>query len=122
IVNDVRFRQAASLALNREAIIENVYLGAAAMPLRTVGEEFSAHNPERANQLLDEMGMQPEPGDPLAKKSAQRARLAQAELGRSVGTKSGGGHKGDKKTDAARKAKHKRKTAKASRKANKRKK
>src|SRR5690606_12346762 len=57
VVQDLRFRQALSLAINRQEIIDSVYYGFATLPLRTVGEEFSQHDPERANALLDEMGL-----------------------------------------------------------------
>ncbi len=57
IAQDVRFRQALSLAINRDEIIESVYYGFASKPLVSVGEEFSTYNVEQANALLDEMGM-----------------------------------------------------------------
>jgi peptide/nickel transport system substrate-binding protein len=57
VVQDVRFRQAVSLAINREEMIESIYYTFASLPLATVGEEFSAHDLDRANALLDEIGM-----------------------------------------------------------------
>lgn len=57
VAQDVRFRQALSLAINRDEIIEAVYYGFASKPLVSVGEEFSEYNVEKANALLDEMGM-----------------------------------------------------------------
>ena len=53
VVNDVRFRQAISFALNRQEIIDNVYFGLAQLPELTSSE----YNLDKANQLLDEMGM-----------------------------------------------------------------
>ncbi|GAB4557280.1 MAG: ABC transporter substrate-binding protein [Anaerolineae bacterium] len=57
VVRDLRFRQAVSLAINRPEIIESIYYGFASLPLKTVGEEFSQYDPQRANALLDEIGM-----------------------------------------------------------------
>ena len=57
VAQDLRFRQALSLAINRDEIIESVYYGFASKPLVSVGEEFSEYNVEKANALLDEMGM-----------------------------------------------------------------
>lgn len=57
VVNDVRFLQAVSMAINRQEIIDSVYYGFASLPLKTVGEELSQHNLDRANALLDEMGL-----------------------------------------------------------------
>ncbi len=76
IFGDVRFREAMSLAINREEIKELVYLGQAepmqatpAEPLTVtfVTEEQLGHmidyDPERANALLDEMGLEDADGD-----------------------------------------------------------
>ena len=57
ISGDVRFRKALSLAINRPEIIETVYYGYAGLPLKSVGDQESAYNPEAANKLLDEMGL-----------------------------------------------------------------
>ncbi|HAJ37157.1 MAG TPA: ABC transporter substrate-binding protein [Chloroflexi bacterium] len=57
VAQDLRFRQALSLAINRDEIIESVYYGFASKPLVSVGEEFSEYNVEKANALLDEMGL-----------------------------------------------------------------
>jgi len=57
VAQDVRFRQALSLAINRDEIIESAYYGFAGYPMVSVGEEFSQYDPERANQLLDEIGL-----------------------------------------------------------------
>ncbi|WP_298983465.1 ABC transporter substrate-binding protein [Caldilinea sp.] len=57
VTQDLRFRQAVSLAIDRDEIIESVYYGFASKPLVSVGEEFSQYDVARANALLDEMGM-----------------------------------------------------------------
>ena len=57
VVQDVRFRQALSLAINRDEIIESVYYGFASKPSVSVGEEFAQYDVEAANALLDEMGL-----------------------------------------------------------------
>ena len=70
IFNDLRFRQAMSLAIDRTEIVELVYLGQAepvqATPadpntVNFVTEEhktaFTEYDPDRANALLDEMGL-----------------------------------------------------------------
>lgn len=57
VAQDLRFRQALSLAVNRDEIIESVYYTFASKPLVSVGEEFSQHDVDRANALLDEMGL-----------------------------------------------------------------
>ncbi len=57
ISEDIRFHQAASLAINRDEIIESIYYGFASLPLKTVGEELSVRDLDRANALLDELGL-----------------------------------------------------------------
>lgn len=57
IVQDVRFRQALSLAINRQAINSRVYAGLASMPSQTVGTVYSEYNPNQANSLLDTLGL-----------------------------------------------------------------
>ncbi len=70
IFGDIRFRQAMSLAINREEMQEIVYLGQGvpqqALPIDPltadfVSEEaltqFTEYDPDRANELLDEMGL-----------------------------------------------------------------
>lgn len=57
VSQDVRFRQALSHAINRDEIIESIYYGFAGYPLKSVGEENSTYDVEKANALLDEMGM-----------------------------------------------------------------
>jgi len=56
LVQDIRFRQAISLAINREEIIESVYFNFASLPTKTNGE-YAQYDPERANALLDELGL-----------------------------------------------------------------
>lgn len=53
IAQDVRFRRALNFAIDRKPIIDNIYCGLAA-PSRIVDSEY---NPAKANQLLDEMGL-----------------------------------------------------------------
>jgi peptide/nickel transport system substrate-binding protein len=76
IFNDLRFRQAISLSMNREEIVELVFLGQAepmqATPadpntVNFVTEEhktaFIEYDPDGANALLDEMGLLDQDGD-----------------------------------------------------------
>ena len=53
IVNDVRFRQAVMYSINYQEIIEQVYYGFAQVPKLVPAE----YNPDKANQLLDEIGL-----------------------------------------------------------------
>ena len=68
VLNDVRFRQALSLALNREEINKVIYHGlgvpfqATAMPNTSFykdewGTAFVDYDPDEANRLLDEVGL-----------------------------------------------------------------
>lgn len=68
IFRDVRFRQAMSLAINREEVNQVVYFGlsyptqATCLPESKFWEPefakaYAEYNPEKANQLLDEMGL-----------------------------------------------------------------
>jgi peptide/nickel transport system substrate-binding protein len=68
IFNDVRFRQAMSLAIDREEINDIVYFGKgvprqqSAMPDVSFFEDwmddyYAEYDPEKANKLLDEMGL-----------------------------------------------------------------
>ena len=68
LINDKRFRQALSLAINRQQIIDIVYSGMAEPAQLSPGRESFFHHeklhksftefaPERANQLLDEIGL-----------------------------------------------------------------
>lgn len=54
---DVKFRKALSMAINRPEIIDTIYFGYAALPLKDVGEESSKYDPDAANKLLDEIGL-----------------------------------------------------------------
>jgi peptide/nickel transport system substrate-binding protein len=67
LFQNVKFRQAISLSINRKEIIDSVYYGYASLPLDTVGAEFSAYDPAKANKMLDELG--------LTKKDADGFRL-----------------------------------------------
>ena len=68
INNDIRFRQALSLAINRDEINEVVYSGQAVPRQATIlpsvsyfkpewAASFAEYDPQRANALLDEMGL-----------------------------------------------------------------
>ena len=57
ISQDVRFRQAVSLAVNRQELIDTVYYGYASLPLELVGEQYSKFDVPAANKLLDDMGL-----------------------------------------------------------------
>ena len=69
IFNDVRFRQAMSLAIDREEINETLYFGLAkvrqwgvpsssALYEDWMGSHYADYDPEQANQLLDDMGLE----------------------------------------------------------------
>ena len=69
LFNDIRFRQAMSLALNRDQINEVALLGRAIPRAWSVdpsnpfyedwmGEYFTDYDPDRANAILDEIGLQ----------------------------------------------------------------
>ncbi len=53
VVRDPRFRQALNMSIDREELIETVYFGIAEYPVLT----DPTWDPERAEELLDEMGM-----------------------------------------------------------------
>ncbi len=68
IYQDIRFRQALSLSINRDEINEAVFFGKAVPRQATVlpttsyykkewGEYFAQYDPDRANHLLDEIGL-----------------------------------------------------------------
>lgn len=82
IFNDLRFRQAMSVAINRPEIVEAIYLGQATPMQATpadpntvsfVTEEhknaFIEYNPDQANALLDEMGLADANGDGLRERA-----------------------------------------------------
>ena len=69
IFNDIRFKQAMSIAFDRDQINENFFFGEAVprqalMPSTGslyedwMGNYFIQYDPDKANQLLDEMGLQ----------------------------------------------------------------
>jgi peptide/nickel transport system substrate-binding protein len=69
IFNDVRFRQAMSLAINRKQVNDVLYFGRATIRQATIpesvsfyeewmGNHFVEYDPDRANALLDEMGLE----------------------------------------------------------------
>ena len=53
LVRDVRFRRALNMGLNREEILEVIRFGLASLPEIVPSD----HDPVKANQLLDEMGL-----------------------------------------------------------------
>lgn len=68
IFNDIRFRQATSLAINREEISKTVFYGKVSpwtAPITPdwagfedwMGTYYAEYNPQKANELLDEMGL-----------------------------------------------------------------
>ena len=69
IFNDIRFRQATSLAINREEINDSLFFGRAVPRQATVNpdnelfepwmaDHYAEYDPDRANELLDEMGLE----------------------------------------------------------------
>ncbi len=58
-VQDVRFRKALSLAIDRQEIVDNVYFGLA----RPTDLVPSGYNPQQANRLLDQMGLKERDGE-----------------------------------------------------------
>jgi len=67
VVQDLRFRQALSLAQNRQEMIDNVYYGYASVSAETVDPALAKQDLAKANALLDDMG--------LTKKDAEGYRL-----------------------------------------------
>ncbi|MBE0699814.1 MAG: ABC transporter substrate-binding protein, partial [Anaerolineaceae bacterium] len=63
VSQDIRFRQATSMAINRQEPIDTIYYGYASFPLKTMGEANSTYDVEGANKLLDEMGLTEKDGD-----------------------------------------------------------
>jgi len=68
IFRDIRFRQAMSLAINRDEINKTLFFGKAIPRQATtlpetsfyepwMGEQYTKYDPEHANRLLDEMGL-----------------------------------------------------------------
>ncbi len=56
VAGDVRFRQALSLAIDREEVLDSVYYNLASLPT-LVADEFNRYDPAAAEILLDEMGL-----------------------------------------------------------------
>ncbi len=54
LLGDIRFRKAMNYAMDRNEINDNVFLGLASLPTAMMESEYS---PEKANALLDEIGM-----------------------------------------------------------------
>jgi peptide/nickel transport system substrate-binding protein len=67
VIQDIRFRQALSLAQNRQEMIDDVYYGYASVSAETVDPALAKQDIAKANALLDEMG--------LTKKDADGYRL-----------------------------------------------
>jgi len=63
MTQDIRFRQAISLAQNRKEMIDNVYFGFAAIPDQTVDPAYVKYDVAAANKLLDEMGLDKKDAD-----------------------------------------------------------
>ena len=74
VFSDVRFRQAVSVAINRDEIVDTVFLGAAqarqasntpGTPVydREWEQAFAQYDPDLANELLDDMGLTARDGD-----------------------------------------------------------
>lgn len=56
LMSDIRFRQAVSMGIDRQEISESIYYGLG-QTTDLIPAEYTEYNPERANQLLDELGM-----------------------------------------------------------------
>ena len=67
VSQDIRFRQAVSLSINRQELIDTIYYGYAGMPLTTMGKENSQYDVEKANGLLDAMGLDKKDADGFRK-------------------------------------------------------
>ena len=63
LAQDLRFRQALSMALNRQEFIDSIYYSFAGLPLTSVGEENSKYDVAKANSLLDDLGMKTKDAD-----------------------------------------------------------
>jgi peptide/nickel transport system substrate-binding protein len=72
VFNDIRFRQAASLAINRQEINDTFFFGRAVPRQATatpdtsfyeawMGDHYAEYDPAKAKSLLDEMGMKVDP-------------------------------------------------------------
>jgi peptide/nickel transport system substrate-binding protein len=63
VVQDLRFRQALSLAQNRQEMIDNVYYGYASVSKETVDPAYAVQDLDKANKLLDDMGLNAKDAD-----------------------------------------------------------
>ncbi len=57
VSQDLRFRQALSLAMNRQEMIDNVYYGYASIGSQTIDPAYAKQDLDKANSLLDAMGL-----------------------------------------------------------------
>ncbi len=57
IVRDIRFRKAIHIGINKEEMIRELFFGLAELPTSALPPEFNEYNPEEANRLLDEVGL-----------------------------------------------------------------
>jgi peptide/nickel transport system substrate-binding protein len=78
---DAKFRKALSMAINRPEIIETIYYGYAALPLKTVGEDASKYDVDAANKLLDEIGLTKKDADGMRLGSDGKQLIIQLEHG-----------------------------------------
>ncbi len=53
VLNNLKFREALNLAINREEILENIYFGFGTMPEHL----YKGYNPKEAEKILDSIGM-----------------------------------------------------------------
>lgn len=67
LAQDIRFRQALSHAINRQEIIDSIYYGFAGMPSTLVGDANDSYDVDKANALLDELGMKDKDADGFRK-------------------------------------------------------
>jgi peptide/nickel transport system substrate-binding protein len=57
IVSDIRFRKAINMGMNKQEMIDEICFGLAELPIAALPPEFNEYNPEEANKLLDEVGL-----------------------------------------------------------------
>jgi peptide/nickel transport system substrate-binding protein len=67
VSQDLRFRQALSLAMNRQEMVDNVYFGYASVSSETVDPAYAAQDIDKANKLLDDMGLTAKDADGFRK-------------------------------------------------------
>ncbi|GAH31514.1 unnamed protein product, partial [marine sediment metagenome] len=98
IFQDIRFRRALSLAINREEINDTVYFGFAVPRQATIiptaryykeewGEKhpYARYDPDEANRLLDEMGLTERDKDGFRKRPDGKTALLIIEYGADLG-------------------------------------